>query len=127
MSLAAGEALRDAGISLVLNNESAKWKADYLTHAANYLRRHRFVIGEEIRFYVQSKVGDPHHPNTWGAMFNELIREEWVRQTNEWQKPVDRRSHARPTRFWRSLIYVSPTAEPVEVFRLPGSPHTGKS
>jgi hypothetical protein len=95
--LFSGEALRDAGIQLVsANNE------DWMLMAR--LEARRFVmdklggfIGEDIRFHVREKIGEPKHPNAWGALGKALLESKIIQPTGRHTAMKDRSSHARQT------------------------------
>jgi hypothetical protein len=114
------EAGKNFGMSLVLANESSEWKRQFLTCAANYLRRNPYATCEDIRMYMTcSGYKQPHHVNTWGAMWNAVTRkDDWVRKTSMSRSLIFPDSHARMSFIWESLMYLSPDAPIVEVYEL---------
>ena len=102
----------------MLDSTQATWQRQYIKVAVNYLSRHVFVTGEDIRLECEKRgIGQPHHPNVWGVMFHSLSRKgrAWIKPTDEWIKASDPQSHARNIRFWRSTIYRGVDSPRVEV------------
>jgi len=100
--MTSGVQARDMGEALVLSNQSLAWKARYGVLAARFLREQRVnstFTGEALRLYCKEYgLGEPSHPNAWGAVSGGMIR-SWSRlgriKVVGIQKAQDRRSHAR--------------------------------
>lgn len=91
-----GESRRDAGIEQVLAN-AGKW-----SHRARDLildddsLTGQSMTGEDIRFFVKERIGEPHHHNAWGGLIMGLVKRKRLVLV-EWVKMRDPRSHARMT------------------------------
>src|SRR4029077_17780526 len=53
--------------------------------------------GEDIRHFITGTLGNPNHPNAFGALINTLIKRKIIVPTGEHRKMKDSRSHARST------------------------------
>jgi hypothetical protein len=92
---------RDFGEAAVLSNQSLAWKVRYGALAAKFLRECQpgsTFVGEALRLYCKDYgLGEPAHPNAWGAMSGGMIR-SWTRtgrvKVVGVQRAKDRRSHA---------------------------------
>lgn len=67
-----GRRRRDVGIKRVIDAASAAWTLSVQTHADTFLDnlpRGGEFTGETVRLYCEGRsVGEPHHPNAWGAV-----------------------------------------------------------
>ena len=92
-----GEELRDVGIAVVsANNDS--WMIEAQLEARRFvMTQHGSFIGEDIRFHVRSKIGEPKHPNAWGALGKRLLDNRVIQPTGGHRAMKDRTSHARQT------------------------------
>jgi len=52
--------------------------------------------GEDLRIWVEARIGPPHHPNATGAFVRRLRSAGMLVPTGEWRKPVSEASHSRP-------------------------------
>ena len=93
-----GEAKRDKGIAQVSGNNQ-DWIKKAMQSAIAYvcLMNGEDFTGELIRFHVRESVGEPRHPNAWGALISALIKQGEILETGEHRKMKDPRSHARKT------------------------------
>lgn len=57
--------------------------------------------GEQIRYWVREEIGEPHHPNAWGALINAAVRRKIIVDTGEEQQMSKPSSHARRTAVYR--------------------------
>ena len=98
-----GAQLRDLGIDQVsAHNES--WMEQCLKWAAHHIpncKREDFT-GEDIRFWIQDYVGEPGHPNAFGALINTLIKRKVIVPTGEHRQMKDKTSHARSTPVYKA-------------------------
>ena len=53
--------------------------------------------GEDIRIYIEGKIGKPHHHNAWGAIINSAVRRKTLIKTNQYRQMKTPKSHARAT------------------------------
>jgi hypothetical protein len=76
-----GEKLRDEGCAQVVNYEPAEWKLLYEQLAVEFMdtmNNGDTFLGEDLTAVVRSAIGEPHHPNLWGAMFMKMYH-AWVK------------------------------------------------
>jgi len=102
--LFSGETLRDRGIEKVSrNNES--WMEQALKIAVLYVRawREHDFTGEDVRFYCETVVESPKHPNAWGALIKELSRRKVIRATGKYRQPKDKSSHSRAIQVYEAF------------------------
>jgi len=98
-NLDAGRELRDEGIASVSEN-SMSWHDKAFVEALflRYLDAFPFgFISEDIRQPISDKVGNPHHPNAWGALTMHLEKAGYIRKTGEYRQMRLKSSHARST------------------------------
>src|SRR4051812_12194544 len=91
-----GEQLRDRALDQVGKN-AGEWKDKALMVSLFELeKRHgQRMNGERLRHIVSEKIGNPHHPNAWGANFkNVLMKFPGLLREVGWEKPTDGKSHA---------------------------------
>jgi hypothetical protein len=84
MSLRSGRRARDVGKQLAFFNEPEEWRAHYngVIEAwfAGLLPGAEFS-GDRLRAAaILAGVGEPHHPNVWGASAASFIR-RWLRES----------------------------------------------
>jgi hypothetical protein len=53
------------------------------------------ATGEDLREFVRSKIGDPHHHNVYGAMIMSAVRKGMLVNTGVYQNMKLKQSHAR--------------------------------
>lgn len=100
-----GKALRDKAIEKTLKKSSG-WIQEAVLVVMDYcdVNKGRLVRWEEVRAYVSSRIGDPHHPNVWGALSMKCIRGaklfKDVYKTTHATDPV---SHACRVPVWQVL------------------------
>lgn len=85
----------------VAGNASAEWRDGYVSLAEAYLSGlapKQTFIGEELRKFIEPKIGKPHHPNAWGAMGGKMLR-RWQKESRivaiGMTKMTAKSSHAR--------------------------------
>lgn len=94
-----GAALRDAGISAVMSNAQA-W-ADEVEHGWRHWLQWQapdtFTL-EQFRVWVTPYIGEPHHPNAWGALAKRFASDIVATGFTTSERP---QAHARLTRTYR--------------------------
>lgn len=53
------------------------------------------ATGEELRIYLEQKIGQPHHYNVFGALIMACARKGIIRKTGEYRACQRKESHAR--------------------------------
>jgi len=98
-----GQQLKEKGLKLVRENNE-NWMDDCVDFTTRW-----FIIngpsdftGEDIRNGCEYYVGQPKHPNAWGALINTLIKRKIIVPTGEHRQMKDRSSHARSTPVYKS-------------------------
>lgn len=69
--------LKVAGEALVAGNQQSEWRDGYVAIVEAWfsaLTPKTTFIGEDIRKMVEPMIGQPSHPNAWGAMGGSMIR-----------------------------------------------------
>ena len=98
--LFSGEELRDAGMASVeANNEQWNEKA----YAAVYevaLKKEFFTVDDLSHFTLK-----PTHPNAWGPVWRNLIRDRVIQDTGRMVRVKDPKKHARRVPVYRSLVF----------------------
>ena len=75
-----GEAARDAGIEQVLDHLPPHWHTAYgvtLVFWFTQLTIGTEFSGEDMTRHARPLIGEPHHPNAWGAAASALLR-DWL-------------------------------------------------
>ena len=109
-----GREAKRAGMRLVRDNESERWKALYRRYAHEFLASLPLWAefqGENLRAYVVQRIGRPHHQNVWGAMFNSVTR-PWLEKgyivaTGDVAPAQARRSHAHMFRTYKKVAHAT--------------------
>lgn len=81
---------------------SEQWNAAY-DHCVRRLPAGLYT-GETVRAAVEPNIGEPHHPNCWGAAFRRTLSK--VRSFKPLQRTMHMtspRSHGRRTRLYRKV------------------------
>ena len=104
-----GACLRDKGIQQVTeHNENWMEKAlDRIEFGFIPIVRRTYqdFTGEEIRFFLNRKlIGQPKHPNAYGALINTLVKRKIIAPTGQYRQMKDRTSHARSTPVYKSAL-----------------------
>jgi hypothetical protein len=91
---------RDEGINRVgVNNH------DWLIEAIKIVDRHAprkgTFMAEEFREYPG--IGEPAHPNAWGALTNRLIKSEIIEPTGQYRQAQGKRNHAHEYKVYRRV------------------------
>jgi len=87
-----GIALRDEGIHLISGN-SKSWQERALDVVRSMPDGE--MMGEDIHKKVEVAIGDPHHPNAYGALIMKAIRAGVIVRTGEYRKSSRPSAHAR--------------------------------
>jgi len=102
-----GEAAKSDGIHAVLraaNNYDPDWLDKATAVAVAYLspRVGEFISGEKICDVVRSEIGEPHHPNVWGAFIHRLARSDdrVIRHTGMYTKSSRAAAHRAAVSMW---------------------------
>jgi len=106
-----GDLFRYAGIETVLAAEPANWKAAYMVICTRLYRNMpegTVFNGEVFRLAaLRGGIGEPHHPNVWGAMANQLIG-PWLEEglIIRWgvEKAISAKAHARRYPSYRKIV-----------------------
>lgn len=82
LDLIEAKARRDEGISQVSGNAGERWRANYRGAVSLFIRTRNVgdtFIGEDLRVFCHDRgwVGEPHHPNAWGAMARNTLK-SWM-------------------------------------------------
>ena len=87
---------RDDALARV--NENARPWSEIAIETLPWLRRETDeMTGEQIRLWLQSKVGSPHHHNAWGGLIMRAVRSGIIVNTNRYVPMQSKKSHARKT------------------------------
>jgi hypothetical protein len=101
--LSAGEALKIAGMQLVLTHQADTWSETARALMLLYIRTHGPCLMEQARaFALQCRVPQPTHPNAWGAASGALSKAGQIEMVGEWRKSESEKSHARIQPMWRA-------------------------
>lgn len=86
------EAARDHGIEQVSRNNLT-----YLEEARKLIPQypHREVTGEELREFIEARLGPMSHHNLTGAIVMGAVRKGLLRKTGEYRKMKKVNSHGR--------------------------------
>lgn len=93
-----GEALRDAGITQVMEPEE-----DFNEYIVNYVKKlppGTEVTGEEIRLKATRAAPLPHHSNAWGGVIAGLVKKGILVDTGRTQHSVLPSNHHRRCTLW---------------------------
>lgn len=73
-----GKQERDRAIALVLSKQSPEWRRHYRMMAMDWMAGKRAgdtFIGEDLHGYMLMRgIGEPHHPNAWGANARAMLK-----------------------------------------------------
>lgn len=86
-----GEKRKREGMARV---NDADWQARAIAAARKCLPWDTDFIGSSIRVYIVRDVGEPRHPNAWGALASNLRRLKVVRGTGVYRKSRSAKNHA---------------------------------
>jgi len=89
---------RDKGISKVSEPER-----QWLDLAHDILRQYpeKEATGEDLRLWVEQRIGKPHHVNVAGAMIMGACRKGILAKTGEYRQMKRKESHARVNPVYR--------------------------
>lgn len=96
-----GERLRDQVLKKVGENNENWLEACVKLFCESVGSRFCTFTGEDIRFECSAWVGEPKHPNAWGALINSLVKRKVIEATGEYRSPKDKSSHARKIQVYR--------------------------
>ena len=91
---------RDEALVRVAQDPQDSWNTRALDLIPGYLETPEFT-GEQLRIWVCSKIGYPHHHNATGAMVRCAITRGLIVATGRYTKMSTRQSHARATPVYR--------------------------
>ena len=89
---------RDAALTTVSAN-AGSWMEEALEAV-----RHSPLLtatGEDIRLYVEKRIGPPHHHNAYGALIMNAVRRGYIVPTGRYLKMRTPKSHGRKTPEYR--------------------------
>lgn len=93
-----GQDLKQAGIKRV-SGHNKEWmrKATEAFSSVHWNGNwfEKEFTGETIRFYLSPRIGEPTHPNAWGALISNLVKRGLIKHTGAYVTPKDKSSHAR--------------------------------
>lgn len=89
-----GEALKQDGIELVTDN-NIEWMARAIDAARVHLPT-GLLCGEDFRRCLAPIVGEPEHPNAWGALVRHCRRMHIVEPTGNYRKSTAILNHGHP-------------------------------
>ena len=102
LDLEAGIKARDEGMKAVAEN-SAPWFERARACATESLRPGgSWFTGEDIRQWIECRVGPPHHSNAFGALISRLVRDGIIVPTGRTVPSTRATSHAHRTPEYRS-------------------------
>ena len=96
--LFAGRELRDQGIESVTEN-SKRWQDEALQIIAG--AQFFQATGEELRAPIVAAIGEPHHPNAWGALINTALKRGLIAKTGRYTQMRRASAHARVNAIYR--------------------------
>jgi len=103
-----GKALRDKGLAQV-SEHNENWMTKAIEAAREWVGIFGHIApnddftGEDIRMMlITIKLGEPSHPNAYGALINTLLKRKIIVHTGEYRKMKDRSSHARSTPVYKA-------------------------
>lgn len=80
------------------------WREAYRSWVGPFLACHTEFTSDEVRVWMHAAgIGEPHHHNAWGAMFNAyFVRCGRVKPTLQMRKAQRSICHAHMYRVWES-------------------------
>ena len=96
-----GMGLRDEGIETVVEN-SRSWQDMALDIVKSMPDGE--LMGEDIHRKVQAAIGEPHHPNAYGALIMKAIRADFLAKTGAYKKSSRPSAHARVNPVYKKAI-----------------------
>jgi hypothetical protein len=122
--LTLGQAARDEGTALVLENAGQEWRDRIAFLIDGLARRLPELTADDVRAEAESTGMDqPHHANAWGAAMLTAARRGSIRRTMQLRASTRREANAHANPLWLSLIYepdpitpLTPLYEPSEVW-----------
>lgn len=91
---------RDRALAIVAAR-SDTWMSRAVDWYRNNIPSDWMGTGEDLRRHISPVIGQPHHPNAWGALIKFLIRNKVVEPTGRYLQMRDEKSHARKTPEYR--------------------------
>jgi len=85
---------RDKGMKSVLDH-NPRWIDHYYGFVTRAIPRGTVLSGEDIRRMAAPVIGEPGHPNGWGAASNGAYRRGLLIKTGKMVTPKAKKSHAR--------------------------------
>jgi hypothetical protein len=98
-----GKQLKADGMERVLASTSDEWHARCQGYYRAYMDRHPHgFTGEDCKLDARERgLGEPHHPNVWGAVFSGIARSKDIVKTGEYVKSTEPLRHANEVPVWR--------------------------
>lgn len=93
---------KDTGIAAVWE-KSAPWSHQAMTTLKGFIARKRngFTVDDFRQYAIEMGLGEPHHYNAWGALFNVARQQGWIRSTGNVLPSVRPQAHKRLICEWR--------------------------
>ena len=112
-----GKANKEEGMATVLDHAPEEWKMRYSKLVPEFLREVPLFLGEDVTKWMRAKgIGEPHHENAWGAMFNACIAKSgFAIRTGKTRLATAEKSNAHAFRLWRSML--CPDADQIQTLQ----------
>ena len=102
-----GEDLMIEGTKQVLENEPELWKDRVQEIILSTARRHRFFTADSVkREAKRMDLGEPHHPNAWGAAFRVALLAGVMERTGRYVRSERTSRHSSMIPQYRSLYVI---------------------
>ena len=104
--LTEGLAAKKLGIEQVLSNESTSWLTQALALAKKYIQSHASFMWEDVHLFIsEAGLGEPHHPNVWGALCNRCAKSGWMYRGYDHGPSVRPKNKGSDYGVWISMLY----------------------
>ena len=98
-----GDTRKETGMSRVLDNTSPVWKAGYRSYFDKWAseRQGKIVASEWFHLYAVPLIGQPPHPNSWGAMWSGMAKRGKIKMAEgQMYKSVRKSRQSNTTPMW---------------------------
>jgi hypothetical protein len=94
-----GQELKEAGIAVV-NASNEPWK-NRIIDLIEQCVKVGTITSCQVRKVAQAQgIGNPSHPNAWGAVFNAAARKGIIKKTGQYVKSRFEKSHSAVVAVW---------------------------
>lgn len=104
-----GAMLRNQGIAMTLEHEREIWRRSYWNLCERWFQKQPVGLrfsGEYMNRAMKPFLGDPHHPNVWGAVSSRMLR-AWLKtfriEVDGVTRAVNLKNHAHLYRAYRKV------------------------